>query len=289
MGHYGRRYRLTFGASKTKVTITGSKQDMSYCQDIPIWSLDGKKLAVTVDNDHLVLIVSGIDEELKNVDKCIDSARKILFNLLGNVFSYRCKLSQSAQLHVWSLYVSPVLRSGLAALPVRQPVTKTISTFHNKILRGILKLSSRSPLAPLYFLLGELPMEAALHLDILTLFRGVWANPQTKIHEIVKYLLMITDSSSHTWAAHLRSIFQLYSLQDPLYTLNIPLWSKEKWKCHIKTEVIAQTEATWREKGSREFKAFFSEYSGHRSNWKTTPCTLRNKDNTGGNKVTHPH
>ena len=172
--------------------------------------------------------------------------------LLGNVFSYRCKLSQLAQLHVWSLYVSPVLRSGLAALPVRQSVIKTIINFHHKILRGILKLSPRSPLAPLYFLLGELPMEAALHLDILTLFRCVWANPQTKIHKIIKYLLMITDSSLHTWAAHLRSIFQLYRLQDPLHLLSSHLWSREKWKCTINTAVISHTEVSWREKTARK-------------------------------------
>ena len=36
VGHYGRRYRVIFGASKTKVTITGSKQDMAYYRDINI-------------------------------------------------------------------------------------------------------------------------------------------------------------------------------------------------------------------------------------------------------------
>ena len=63
-------------------------------------------------------------------------------------------------------------------------------------------------------------MDAALHLDILTLFRGVWANPKTKMYDITKYLLMMTDSSSHTWSAHLRSLFQLYNLPDPL-----PSWT----------------------------------------------------------------
>ena len=38
VGHYGKRYRVTFGADKTKVTVTGSKVDMSYYQDIKIWS-----------------------------------------------------------------------------------------------------------------------------------------------------------------------------------------------------------------------------------------------------------
>ena len=122
---------------------------MSYYKNIKMWKLDGNPLAVTENNEHLGLIVSGLDEELKNVDKNIDSARQILFNLLGNIFSYKCKLSQTVLLHVWSLYVSPVARSGLAALPIRPTVMKTMTSFHHKILRGILKLSPVSPIAPL--------------------------------------------------------------------------------------------------------------------------------------------
>ena len=71
-----------FGAGKTKVTVTGSRTDMSYYRDINIWSLNGEKLKVTEDNEHLGLIVSGTNEEIKNTDKNINSARKILFNLL---------------------------------------------------------------------------------------------------------------------------------------------------------------------------------------------------------------
>ena len=55
VGHYGRRYRLVFGADKTKVTITGSKQDMLYHMDINMWSLYGEKLVVAEDNEHLGL------------------------------------------------------------------------------------------------------------------------------------------------------------------------------------------------------------------------------------------
>ena len=144
------------------------------------------------------------------MSKKIDSARKTLFDLLGNIFSYKCKLSPVVSLHVGSIYVNPVLRSGLAALPIRPPIIKTVTSFHNKILRGILKLSPRSPLAPLYFLLGELLIEAFLHQDILTLFWIIWANPQTKIHDIMKYLLIQSDSSSLTWSNHLRIFFRMY-------------------------------------------------------------------------------
>ena len=181
--HYSKRYRVTFGADKTKVTITGSKQDMSYYSSVNLWTLDGVHLPVTENNEHLGLIVSGVSEEIKNVDKNIRSARSTLFTLLGNVFSYRCMLSLAVLFHVWSIYVSPVLRSGLSTLPIRPPVMKTVTAFHHKILRGILKLSSVSPLPPLYFLLGELPMEAVIHQDIFALFWNIWDNNHTKIHK----------------------------------------------------------------------------------------------------------
>ena len=89
-------------------------------------------------------------------------------------------------------------------------------------------------------------MEAALHLDVLTLFWSIWANPQTKIHDIVKYLLTTSDSLSLTWSAHLRLLFQMYSLPDPLTLLSSPLWSKERWKMLIKTEITSYHEAALR-------------------------------------------
>ena len=87
VGHYSKRYRLEFGASKTKVTVTGSAKDMDYYKDINIWTLHGDPLQVADDNDHLGLIVSGKDEEQKNVDKNIDSARRSLFSLLKATFT----------------------------------------------------------------------------------------------------------------------------------------------------------------------------------------------------------
>ena len=151
-----------------------------------MWSLYDEKLKVSEDNDNLGIIVSGLNEEIKNVDKNIQSARDTLFGFLGNTFSYKCKLSKTVQYHTWSLFIKPVLRSGLSALPIRPQVVKTLSVFHHKILRAILKLSSYYPVAALYFLLGELPIEASLHLDILSLFWSIWTNPQTKAYEVVK-------------------------------------------------------------------------------------------------------
>ena len=134
---------------------------------------------------------------------------------------------------------------------------KTMTSFHLKVLRGILKFSKVSPIAPLFFLLGELPIEATLHLDILTLFWSIWANPQTKIHDIVKYLLMMSGASSLTWSAHVRILFQLYHLPDPLTLLSETPWTKERWKMTIRTAVTTYTEAIWRRKAADNSKLGF--------------------------------
>ena len=171
------------------MTVTGSKIAMSY-------SMASK----------------GLDKEAKNVDKNIDSARQVLFALSGNIFSYKCKISDRVYYHIWSIFVSPFVRSDLAATQSRPSALKTLTRFHQKILRVVLKFSKISLVAPLFFLLGELPLEATIHRDILTLFWDILSNSQTKIHGIGKYLLMMSGTSSITRSAQIRILFQLYKL-----------------------------------------------------------------------------
>ena len=143
---------------------------------------------------------------------------------------------------------------GLSALPVRPPVMQPIIKFHHKVLRGMLKLSKYSPIAPLYFLLGEPPMEASLHMNVLSLFWNIWVNPETKVFKVVKYLLMMASDNSVTWSAHVRILFRIYNLPDPLTLLCSLPWPKERWKSHTKTAVLAYHEAVWRNKAANNPK-----------------------------------
>ena len=155
------------------------------------------------------------------------------------------------------MHVKPILTTGLSSLPIRPQVMTSATKFHRKILRGILKFSSVSPLAPLYFLLGELPIEAKIHLDTLSLFWGIWANPQTKIHDVIKYLLMMSKPNSLTWAAHVRLLCQMYELPDPLALIKGSPWSKERWKMVTRTAVTVYHERIWRDKALTNSKCGF--------------------------------
>ena len=64
----------------------------------------------------------------------------------------------------------------------------------------------------------------------------------------------MSNSSSLTWAAHVRILFQLYQLPDPLVLLNNQLWPKNRYKLHIKTSVCAFHESVWRSKAANNSK-----------------------------------
>ena len=243
VSHYGKRYQVNFNAEKTKIVITGSKTDMQFYEDTTPWKLNGETVSVVDKNEHLGLIVSGLNEEQKNVDENIQKCRKSLFALLGPAYAFKCLLSPALLVHLWRTYNLPVLLSGLAALPLRPPNIRSLTLFHNKILRGFLRLSSSSPTAGLYFLLGELPIEARVHIDTLTLFHNIWASPETTIHKLIKYILKMSNTNSTTWSNHLNLLCQKYDLPSPLLLMEKePAWAKSAWKCLVETKVTVYFE-----------------------------------------------
>ena len=165
IAHYANRYQLKFNADKTMIVVTGSKHDMNFYKETKPWRLNGETVRVVDSNEHLGLIVSGSEEEQKNVDENIIKCRNSLFALLGPAFSYKCLLSPVVQLHLWRTCNLPVLLSGLSSLPIRPTNLHSMEVFQNKILRGFLKLSQTSPTPALYFLLGELPVEGDIHIE----------------------------------------------------------------------------------------------------------------------------
>ena len=50
--HYGDLYQVQYGASKTKITVSGSEIDISYFKEVSPWTMDGRKVDVAMDNEH---------------------------------------------------------------------------------------------------------------------------------------------------------------------------------------------------------------------------------------------
>ena len=82
-------------------------------------------------------------------------------------------------------------------------------------------------------------MEAQIHRYMFSLFYSVWTNKQTKIYEIVKYLLQTSAENSRTWSQHLRFISKMYQMEDPLTLINTVPPTKMEYKEYILTKIAA--------------------------------------------------
>ena len=237
--HYGHRYKIKYGAAKTKITVVGSDIDMDYYSDTTPWRMGGDTVKVVENNDHLGQIVSGTRQEDKNVDERLKKGRNSLFSLLGAGFAFKCMLGPLVKIHLFRTFTCPIIRSGLSSFALRTHQMSPLSLFHRKTLKSFLHLSKTAPTPAIHFLLGELPMEGKIHRDMFSLFYSVWTNPNTKIFEILKYLLETSSENSRTWAINLRHISKMYSLEDPLTCLLKGPPSKSQFKETVLTKISA--------------------------------------------------
>ena len=109
-------------------------------------------MKVEEDNDHLGLIVSGVREEEKNVDKKLTKARGSLFALLGPGLSRKSSLSPSVKLHLYRVYICPIARSGLSAMTLRTNNLNPLAIFQRKCLRSFLRDTNSSIFRVRHFL-----------------------------------------------------------------------------------------------------------------------------------------
>ena len=133
---YGKLYRISYDASKTVISVVGSKKDMEYYRDVHPWTMDSSPVSVEEDNDHLGLIVSGTSEETKNVDLKLQKARGALFNLMGPVFSSKCLLNPTLQLHLFRKFVLPISIFGLPAMTLKD---NHVKGFNNILPKSFLR------------------------------------------------------------------------------------------------------------------------------------------------------
>ena len=90
---YGKMYRVTYGAAKTKVTVVGSEVDVKYFHDVQPWVMDGESVKVVENNEHLGLVISNINQAEKNVDLKLQKARGNIYSLLGSGFALHSNFS----------------------------------------------------------------------------------------------------------------------------------------------------------------------------------------------------
>ena len=140
-----------------------------------------------------------------------------------------------------------ILKSGLSTFVLRKKTLEPLSIFQRKSLRSILKLSKSAANCALFFLFGELPIEGKVHRDVFSLLYSICSNPDTKIYQVVKYLMSNSCDNSGTWSVFVKQLSRMYSIEDPVKCLEKDTPLKSRFKEHVITKITAFHESELRE------------------------------------------
>lgn len=156
-------------------------------------------------------------------------------------------------LKIEQIYASPVFLSGLATLILTTKQVGLLDHYYKVHLERILRLHQSTPVPVVFFLAGRLPIQAQLHLKMISLF-GIICRLSDGNNFLSKVATSFFSSfptqRTKSWFNGLRKIFVIYNLPHPLHWLR-GRPSKESVKEVAKASVLKYWLKLLREQASK--------------------------------------
>jgi hypothetical protein len=108
-----------------------------------------------------------------NVDENIKKARRSAYGLFSSGFHGYNGLDADTMLHLYKIYILPVLLYGLELILPQGPQLEQLEIAEKRLLKQILALPNSVADIAVYILTGILPIEAQIHIRALGLFNNV--------------------------------------------------------------------------------------------------------------------
>ena len=140
------------------------------------FTLDPNKMPTVEKATNLGIIrTQSLKENMRaNVDENIKKARRSAYSLFGSGFHGYNGLDIDKILHLFKIYVTPILLYGLELiLPTAIDCLMQIENFQKKMLKQILSLPPNVSDIAVYILIGVLPIEPQIHIRTLSLFNNI--------------------------------------------------------------------------------------------------------------------
>ena len=131
-------------------------------------------------------------------------------------------------------------------------------------------------------------MSAKIHRDLFSIFYSIWCNPNTKLFQIVKYLLDEAPNNSRTWSIHAKHLAQLYGIQDLVDLLKRHPIKHAKFKEIILTKITSFYERKLRLDAANNSKMEYLNVSTLSLRGKPHPA-IRGAETTAEVKEMRPH
>ena len=159
----------------------------------------------------------------------IEKARRTLYSLMGAGLYGRNGLNPTTNIHIFNVYVIPMLTYGLEILLPTSTELQKIEVFHRKTLKQILSIPTTTPDPAVYVLAGCIPIEAKIHKLALGMYANICRSDNSIEKEIAERQVGMKTLNDNSWFSKVRKILALYELPSGHDILDNPP-KKAAWK-----------------------------------------------------------
>ena len=249
--YFCQKYHVSLSHEKTKLQVYSSKSsDMQafYGKIISPISINSQEIDFSEEADHVGTLRS-VNGNLPHLQSRFTAHRKSLFAVLpaGLARAHRGNPASSIRAH--QVYCSPVFLSGTTTLVLKKAEVSLLDQHLKNTLQNLQKLLQKTPRCVVYFLGGQLPGEAQLHMRQLSIFGMICCLQDSVLHKLAVFIFTSAKPSSGSWFLHIQDLLLLYCLPQPLELLHSSM-SKPRFKSLVKSHVIDYWEHQLRQEAS---------------------------------------
>jgi hypothetical protein len=204
--------------------------------------LNDKILEPSSAEPHIGIMRTAKGSNIETVIHRIRKARQTSYSLMGAGMHGLNGTGPSVALTQYRTYVLPTLLYGMEALVLSDSEISQLELYHRKNLRMIQHLPQSTASCALLLLTGQTPIEAQIHIKVLSLYRNVVdpevANaPSLYTRSLIMRQLGMKEDNAPSWVAYVRRLLRQYDLPN-CYTLLEDPPRKQQWKKQLKEAVF---------------------------------------------------
>ena len=236
--NYCKKFRVTLVPSKTKLLAFSNPSqasDVDLAKLVNPIKIDNTPVPFCSEVEH-VGVIRHTSGNLPNILNRIVAHKKSLGAILSAGLARSHRGNPAASLRVQTVFSTPILFSGLAALILTKPEIRILDSHYLNILQNLQRLHNKTPRAVTLFMAGSLPGEAILHTRQLSLLSMICRLQGNCLNSHGQYILSCSPKSGKSWFHQVRDICLQYSLPHPLQLLQNPM-TKHSFKSLVKKKV----------------------------------------------------
>lgn len=248
---FSKQQRYDIQASKSKIIVYNGEARKDMTQMPYRWEIRDSEIAVKPQGEHLGTIRNGDFSATPTVEENIKKARRSLYRMLGAGLHGKGGLPPAVIRSILQAYYIPVLTYGLEIFILTKSQIELLEKEFKSILLQLLSLPRTTATVAPYILMGFRPVEAMLHIKILTFLRAISTAENSLEKEVLERQIVMKKLDEKTWTSQARRLLAVYNLPS-IFELLESQPTKTRWKaivtravdCHWK-EYIQQQANTY--------------------------------------------